>query len=46
MVKHAKETYPQVFDLFMQFDFLKERLEKVTSLYMAWSYTQGINISS
>ena len=33
------ETHPQVFDLFVLFQFLKERLEKVSSLYMAWSHT-------
>lgn len=40
------QTYPQVFDLFMLFQFLKERLEKVRPLDMSWSHAQGINISS
>lgn len=38
-------TYPQVFDLFMLFQFLKERLEKVGPLDVSWSHTQGIDIS-
>lgn len=40
------ETHPQVFDLFVLFQLLKEGLEKVGPLHMAWSHTQGVNVST
>lgn len=40
------ETHPQVFDLFVLFQFLKEGLEKVGPLDVAWSHTQGVNVST
>lgn len=40
------QTYPQVFDLFVLLQFLKERLEKVRPLHVPRGHTQGIDIGA
>lgn len=42
----TENTHSEIFNLFMKFQFLKKRLEKVNSLDVTWSHTQSINISS